>query len=185
MVKLLKLLSIVVILKNKTHTTLPQPTLRMKDKMLQENQLQPFMVLYLMIVLLNVPLVCVSYMLFVCFFDYHQIFLLSILSLTFVHGLSFLFLYSTLFFVLTNTGTTKYCNMFLKGMKCTNSDCLYLHYLGDKEDSFTKEQMLQSSKQAFLDQTQLDNEIGKLFFFVVTIPYNIFIHVNLTYIPFS
>jgi len=70
-------------------------------------------------------------------------------------------------------------------MKCTNSDCLYLHYLGDKEDSFTKEQMLQSSKQAFLDQTQLDNEIGKLFFFVVTIPYNIFIHVNLTYIPFS
>jgi hypothetical protein len=54
--------------------------------------------------------------------------------------------------------------MFLKGMKCTNSDCLYLHYLGDKEDSFTKEQMLQSSKQAFLDQTQLDNDIGELFF---------------------
>ena len=61
--------------------------------------------------------------------------------------------------------------MFLKGMKCTNSDCLYLHYLGDKEDSFTKEQMLQSSKQAFLDQTQLDNDIGELFFLLLWLKY--------------
>ena len=95
--------------------------------------------------------------------------ILHIYILTFVHRLfSLLFFYFpfSLFF-LTNTGTTKYCNMFLKGMKCTNSDCLYLHYLGDKEDSFTKEQMLQSSKQAFLDQTQLDNEIGELFFLLL------------------
>ena len=56
-------------------------------------------------------------------------------------------------------GTTKYCNMFLKGMKCTNGECLYLHYLGDESDSFTKEQMLQSSKQQFLDQTQLGDDI--------------------------
>ena len=56
-------------------------------------------------------------------------------------------------------GTTKYCNMFLKGLKCTNGDCLYLHYLGDDNDSFTKEQMQQSSKQQFIDQTRLADDI--------------------------
>lgn len=40
-------------------------------------------------------------------------------------------------------GTTKYCNMFLKGLQCTNPDCLYLHHQGDESDSFTKEQMQQ------------------------------------------
>ncbi len=27
-------------------------------------------------------------------------------------------------------GTTKYCNAFLKGVACNNSDCLYLHDVG-------------------------------------------------------
>ena len=27
-------------------------------------------------------------------------------------------------------GTTKYCNAFLKGMPCNNTDCLYLHAEG-------------------------------------------------------
>jgi len=40
-------------------------------------------------------------------------------------------------------GTTKYCNSFLKGIHCTNPDCLYLHDIAPEEnDSFTKEQML-------------------------------------------
>ena len=28
-------------------------------------------------------------------------------------------------------GTTKYCNSFLKGLPCNNSDCLYLHAIGE------------------------------------------------------
>eukprot|EP00644_Phytophthora_capsici_P004632 jgi/Phyca11/110809/e_gw1.19.686.1 len=38
-------------------------------------------------------------------------------------------------------GTTKYCNFFLRNMQCNNPDCLYLHELGDEDDSFTKEEM--------------------------------------------
>jgi len=29
-------------------------------------------------------------------------------------------------------GTTKYCNAFLKGVPCNNSDCLYLHEIGEQ-----------------------------------------------------
>lgn len=39
-------------------------------------------------------------------------------------------------------GTTKYCFNFTKGQKCTNPDCLYLHHLANKEDCFTKEEMV-------------------------------------------
>ena len=28
-------------------------------------------------------------------------------------------------------GTTKYCNAFLKGVPCNNTDCLYLHTVGE------------------------------------------------------
>ena len=28
-------------------------------------------------------------------------------------------------------GTTKYCNAFLKGIPCNNTDCLYLHAVGE------------------------------------------------------
>lgn len=38
-------------------------------------------------------------------------------------------------------GTTKYCNTFLRHMPCSNPDCLYLHEMGDDDDSFTKEQV--------------------------------------------
>lgn len=31
-------------------------------------------------------------------------------------------------------GTTKYCSFFLKGVECTNKDCLFLHYLADEND---------------------------------------------------
>lgn len=36
-------------------------------------------------------------------------------------------------------GTTKYCTFFLRGVKCPNPECMYLHELGDQVDSFTKE----------------------------------------------
>ncbi|GMH50908.1 hypothetical protein TrRE_jg5139 [Triparma retinervis] len=40
-------------------------------------------------------------------------------------------------------GTSKYCNAFLRGIQCSNPDCLYLHAMGKNEDSFTKEQIQQ------------------------------------------
>ncbi len=39
-------------------------------------------------------------------------------------------------------GTTKYCNAYLKGLPCSNSDCLYLHEVADAGDSFSKDDML-------------------------------------------
>lgn len=38
-------------------------------------------------------------------------------------------------------GTTKYCNYFLRGIHCTNDDCMYLHELADPDDCFTKREM--------------------------------------------
>jgi hypothetical protein len=38
-------------------------------------------------------------------------------------------------------GTTKYCAYFLRGEVCNTVDCLYLHEIGVKKDSFTKESM--------------------------------------------
>ncbi|CCI48188.1 unnamed protein product [Albugo candida] len=53
-------------------------------------------------------------------------------------------------------GTTKYCNFFLRNAQCTNSECLYLHELGDENDSFTKEEMhavLHAGRGTFRDAT--------------------------------
>lgn len=38
-------------------------------------------------------------------------------------------------------GTTKYCNNFVRGVPCSNPDCVYLHEIGDDEDRFTKEEI--------------------------------------------
>jgi len=38
-------------------------------------------------------------------------------------------------------GTTKYCSYFLRGVKCGNEGCLYLHEKGKDEDSFSRDQM--------------------------------------------
>ena len=38
-------------------------------------------------------------------------------------------------------GTTKYCSYFLRGQVDPNTDCMFLHELGDDTDSFTKEDM--------------------------------------------
>ncbi|KAI9912749.1 hypothetical protein PsorP6_005629 [Peronosclerospora sorghi] len=59
-------------------------------------------------------------------------------------------------------GTTKYCNFFLRKMQCNNPDCLYLHELGDEDDSFTKEEMqtaLHSGKAAFRDISTVSGQM--------------------------
>lgn len=38
-------------------------------------------------------------------------------------------------------GTTKYCMSFLRGLSCSNNNCLDLHEWGDKNDCFTKEDL--------------------------------------------
>ena len=49
-------------------------------------------------------------------------------------------------------GTTKYCNFFLRGIRCTNTDCMYLHALADVEDCFTKKEM-QTKQTEFYART--------------------------------
>ncbi|CAG9311970.1 NOT4_1 [Blepharisma stoltei] len=36
-------------------------------------------------------------------------------------------------------GTTKYCNSYVKGTRCQNPDCMYLHEEGSLSDTFTRE----------------------------------------------
>lgn len=50
-------------------------------------------------------------------------------------------------------GTTKYCSFFLRGQKCTNPDCMYLHHSGEKSDSFSKDEITGSSSR-FIDMTR-------------------------------
>lgn len=38
-------------------------------------------------------------------------------------------------------GTTKYCNNFIRGVSCSNPECVYLHDLGEDDDRFTKEEI--------------------------------------------
>ncbi|CDR95957.1 CCR4-NOT TRANSCRIPTION COMPLEX RELATED domain containing protein,putative [Babesia bigemina] len=38
-------------------------------------------------------------------------------------------------------GTTKYCSFFLKGLKCTNIDCFYLHQYGDESERISKNEL--------------------------------------------
>ncbi|GFE53621.1 hypothetical protein BaOVIS_010250 [Babesia ovis] len=38
-------------------------------------------------------------------------------------------------------GTTKYCTFFLKGLKCNNVDCFYLHRYGDESERISKEEL--------------------------------------------
>ncbi|KAL5711215.1 RING-type E3 ubiquitin transferase [Ranunculus cassubicifolius] len=39
-------------------------------------------------------------------------------------------------------GTTKYCHAWLRNMPCSNPDCVYLHDVGNQEDSFTKDEIV-------------------------------------------
>ncbi|KDO30128.1 hypothetical protein SPRG_05320 [Saprolegnia parasitica CBS 223.65] len=63
-------------------------------------------------------------------------------------------------------GTTKYCNFFLRNLVCNNPECLYLHELGETDDSFTKEEMATdfvAGKGCFRDLTGYDDRRGTAF----------------------
>ena len=48
-------------------------------------------------------------------------------------------------------GTTKYCSKWLEYQPCTNPDCMYLHDLGETDDSFTKDDL---ATENFQNKTQ-------------------------------
>ena len=50
-------------------------------------------------------------------------------------------------------GTSKYCATFLSGAKCTNPECMYLHYIGEDADSFGIEEISINS-QRFQEMTR-------------------------------
>ncbi|KAG6974285.1 hypothetical protein JG687_00000410 [Phytophthora cactorum] len=59
-------------------------------------------------------------------------------------------------------GTTKYCNFFLRNMQCNNPDCLYLHELGDEDDSFTKEEMQSDTSREEDKKQAVETVVGPL-----------------------
>lgn len=38
-------------------------------------------------------------------------------------------------------GTSKYCSAFIKSVRCNNPECTYLHSMGEKDDTFTKQEI--------------------------------------------
>ena len=42
-------------------------------------------------------------------------------------------------------GTSKYCSAFIKNVRCNNPECTYLHYMGDAEDTFNKQEVSERS----------------------------------------
>ena len=51
-------------------------------------------------------------------------------------------------------GTSKFCQFFLSGQKCTNKDCLYLHELKSDLEAYTKEDM-QNNNVIFKEQQKM------------------------------
>jgi hypothetical protein len=60
-------------------------------------------------------------------------------------------------------GTTKYCSRFLRGLDCTNGDCMYLHELGSAEQSFDQSEMNEKKHKEYenylLDEFQEREEL--------------------------
>jgi len=60
-------------------------------------------------------------------------------------------------------GTTKYCSRFLRGLECTNSECMYLHELGSAEQSFDQIEMNEKKHKEYenylLDEFQEREEL--------------------------
>ena len=52
-------------------------------------------------------------------------------------------------------GTTKYCSAWLRHETCTNRQCMFLHELGDEEDSYTRQDL--SSMNSISTQRPLQN----------------------------
>eukprot|EP00924_Labyrinthula_sp_SR-Ha-C_P001376 snap_masked-scaffold_44-processed-gene-1.82-mRNA-1 protein AED:0.32 eAED:0.32 QI:0/-1/0/1/-1/1/1/0/467 len=70
------------------------------------------------------------------------------------------YIYDT-YILRASNGTTKYCHAFLKGIPCTNNDCLFLHKLAEENLTFTKEEMQSSSKTYFPDIPKLNEKEEK------------------------
>lgn len=51
-------------------------------------------------------------------------------------------------------GTSKFCQFFLNGQRCSNKDCLYLHELRADLEAYTKDDM-QNNKFIFLEQQKI------------------------------
>ena len=58
-----------------------------------------------------------------------------------------------------NYGTTKYCINFLKNSECKNKDCIYFHYIADKKDVVSREQM-NNDKDIFHQQRLMAIELS-------------------------
>ena len=60
-------------------------------------------------------------------------------------------------------GTTKYCSRFLRGLECTNTECMYLHELGSAEQSFDQVEMNEKKHKEYenylLDEFQEREEL--------------------------
>ena len=59
-------------------------------------------------------------------------------------------------------GTTKYCSFFLKGVECTNKDCLFLHKIADESD-IIKRGDLNSNKTIFAKQHSYAIKIADIY----------------------
>ena len=58
-------------------------------------------------------------------------------------------------------GTNKYCNSFLKGMKCINKDCYYLHEHANQNDIINKNDS--QTKFQFLEQQKIATKIADIY----------------------
>ena len=58
-------------------------------------------------------------------------------------------------------GTNKYCNSFLKGIKCTNKDCYYLHEPANPNDIINKNES--QTKFQFLEQQKIATRIANIY----------------------
>jgi len=59
-------------------------------------------------------------------------------------------------------GTTKYCQFYLKGMECTNKDCVYLHKKARQEDIINRDE-LNSNKNLFYAQQQYAIKLANIY----------------------
>lgn len=57
-------------------------------------------------------------------------------------------------------GTSKFCQFFLNGQKCTNKDCLYLHELRSDLEAYTKEDM-SNNKFIFQEQQKIAIKLSR------------------------
>ena len=57
-------------------------------------------------------------------------------------------------------GTSKFCQFFMNGQKCTNKDCLYLHEIRTDLEAYTKEDM-QNNKFIFQEQQKIAIKLSR------------------------